>query len=132
MKEEIKNKIEDFLNSLNTEIDVLYCVDVEEIEIESAYDSIYQMIEDSQGFDIDIIYYSNAIDYLSKNDPSLQESCDIASGLGYSTESLNSELLASLLASQNVREEFCELESEIESFFEDIQEEIEEFENEEE
>jgi hypothetical protein len=41
-------------------------------------------------------------------------------------QNLNSEILASLLASKLVREEFYELESEINDFFEELEEEEEE------
>lgn len=113
-------KIEEFLSNLDTEIDILNCVDPENVE---SYDDLYNQIEDSQGFDIDIIYYSNAIEYLSKNDPSLNESLSIATSMGFDLTSLNSEILASLLASQNAREEFSELENEITEFFEELESE---------
>ena len=121
MKTKIE-KIEDFLSNLNTEIDVLNCVDVETI---NSYSDIYEQIEDHQGFDIEVIYYSRAMEYLTQNDNSLRESLEIASDIGYETKNLNSELLASLLASQNAREEFTELENEIDEFFEELEEEEE-------
>ncbi len=126
MKTELKNKIENFLQNLNTEVDVLYFVDIDSIDTSNPFDSICEMIEDNNGFDIDIIYYSNAMNYLSKNDPSLHESLNIAAELCYEVQNLNSEILASLLASKLVREEFYELESEINDFFEELEEEEEE------
>lgn len=122
----MRTKIEDFLSKLNTEIDVLYFVDIDNIDYNNAFDSIYKMIEDNNGFDIEIIYYSNAIDFLAKNDPSLQISLEIASDLGYKVQNLNSEILASLLASELIREEFYKLKSKINSFFEALEEEEEE------
>ena len=112
-------KIEDFLSSLDTEIDVLYLVDVETVE---DYDDIYDQIQDNGGFDIDVIYYHTAMEYLMENDNSLQESLGIASEMGFEVESLNSETLASLLKSQNVRIEFNELETDINEFFEELEE----------
>ncbi len=114
----MKRKIENFLRELNTEVDVLYFVDIDNIDMSNPFDSICKMIEDNNGFDIDIIYYSNAMNYLSKNDPSLKKSLNIAAELCYEVQNLNSEILASLLASKLVREEFYELESEINDFFE--------------
>lgn len=78
----------------------------------------------------DIIYYSTAIKFLADNDPSLRDSMEIAAGVGYETEDLNSELLASLLNySQNMEtlgddlqefaNEFDELEDEEEEEEED-------------
>jgi len=44
---------------------------------------------------------------------------NLAEEFGYSPKDISSELLASLLASQNAREEFYELQSEIEEFFDE-------------
>jgi intracellular sulfur oxidation DsrE/DsrF family protein len=125
MEETIKNKIEDFLKNLDTEVEVLYYVDIDNIDLEDSFQSICSMIEDNQGFDSEIIYYSRAIEYLQENDPSLRNSLEIASEYGYEVSNLNSEILASLLASQNIREDFYKLEDEITEFFDEIREEIE-------
>jgi hypothetical protein len=126
MNTEQKNKIEDFLSGLSTEVDVLNYVDIDNIDMSNPFDSICEMIEDNNGFDNEIIYYSNAMDYLSENDPSLQESLGLAYDMGYTADNLNSEILATLLASQNVRDEFYQLEDEINEFFEELEEEEEE------
>jgi hypothetical protein len=125
MEETIKNKIEDFLKNLDTEVEVLYYVDIDNIDLEDSFQSICSMIEDNQGFNSEIIYYSRAIEYLQENDPSLRNSLEIASEYGYEVSNLNSEILASLLASQNIREDFYKLEDEITEFFDEIREEIE-------
>jgi hypothetical protein len=121
----MKTKIENFLSELNTEIDVLNLIDIDNIDYSNAYDSIYEMIDDCGGFDIEIIYSSNAMEYLSENDPSLCESLEIALESGYTLENLNSEILASLLSSQNARNDFYDLESEINDFFLGLEEEEE-------
>ena len=115
-----KEKISEFLTDLNTEIDILSCIDIDNIR---SYSDIYDQIEDNGGFDIDIIYYSRAMEYLSENDCSLNESMEIAHNMGFEPKNINSELLASLLASQQAREEFTELENEIDDFFDDLEEE---------
>lgn len=56
----------------------------------------------------EVIYYHSAIEYLKENDPSLKNSLAIAAEMGYSVENLNSEVLASLLKTQNNQEEFQE------------------------
>jgi hypothetical protein len=76
-------------------------------------DDLLELIEDNNGFNIDIFYYSKAMEYLSENDFSLSESIDIAIELGYSLENINSELLASLHASQKAREDFHDITDEI-------------------
>lgn len=122
----MKTKIENFLSELSTEVDVVGLVDIDNIDFNDAFSSIYEMIEDNNGFYIEIIYYSRAMEYLKENDPSLNESLEIASEFGYTPDNLNSETLASLLASKLVREEFMELEDEINDFFLELEEEEEE------
>lgn len=126
MNTELRNSIEDFLQNLETEVDVLNYVDIDNIDFENAFDSIVEMINDNNGFDNEIIYYSNAMNYLRENDPSLRESLNLAHELGYTADSLDSEILASLLITENIRNEFFQLEDEINEFFEELEEEEEE------
>lgn len=78
------------------------------------FDELTDLLFDNYLFDVEIIYYFEAMKYLSKNDPSLQESLGIASEFGYATENLNSELLASLHATKKKEEDYFNLQSEIE------------------
>ena len=118
-------KIKTFLDTLSTSyIDVTYMVDIEQIDLDNPFQSIVEQVEDQNGFDVEIIYYATAMEYLTENDTSLRESLEIASDLGYETKNLNSELLASLLASQLERDNFYALQEEIETFFEELNEEI--------
>lgn len=100
-------------------------------ESELSFDWLIDLLRDSNFFDIEVIYYRNAIDYLSENDASLLESLEIAEEYGYKCSSLNSEILASLLKSRNFEDEFYSNKSEIEQIFEEIQNEEEEEEEEE-
>ena len=118
-------KIESFLRSLKTEVEIMDYINIEDIDYSDAFNSICDMISDNNGFDIEIIYYSNAIEYLKQNDPSLRESLQIASEYGFSLEKLNSETLASLLASENARKEFYTLQDDINDFFAELSEETE-------
>jgi K+/H+ antiporter YhaU regulatory subunit KhtT len=79
----------------------------------------------NNAFDVEIIYHSTAIDYLQKNDPSLRESMGLASEMGFSLDKLNSEVLASILASEYARTDFEELESEVSDLIEELLEEEE-------
>lgn len=123
--------IVDFFKSLKTEISVTDYVEFDEIDFENAFDSITEKLDDNNGFDIEIIYYSNAIAYLKENDPSLNESLEIALEYGYELKNLNSEVLASLLASRNARDEWSELQDDINDFFQSLYDELEEDEEEE-
>ena len=123
-------RIEAFLNSLDAKIEIndnlINYVDIENIDFSDAFNSIYEMVEENEGFNIEIIYYSNAIKYLQENDASLQESLEIAEEYGYELKNLNSEVLASLLASRNSQESFYDVRDEIEEFFAELEEEDDE------
>jgi len=117
-------KIVNFFKTLNTEINIIDYVNLEDIDFQNAFNSIYDTIQDNNGFDIDIIYYSNAIQYLKENDASLKESLEIALEYGYTLENISSEILASLLSSKNAIENFYNLESEINNFFNDLNDDL--------
>ena len=118
-------KIETFFAELDKIIDIndnlINYVDIEAIYENDAFTSIYEMIEENNGFNCEVIYYSDAIRYLQENDPSLRESLEIAAELGYEVKNLNSEVLASLLKSQNVRYEFLYFRGEINDFFQELE-----------
>lgn len=84
----------------------------------TSYDELMENLQDQISCD-EIIYYSNAIEYLSENDASLNESINIAIDLGYTLENINSEILATILSQQNLKEELNNLENEIKECFEE-------------
>jgi hypothetical protein len=112
------DKIEEFLGNLDTTIDILSMVNAEDI---NSFEDLYEALENNNGFDVEIIYYASAMEYLRMHDSSLRCSLDIAEEYGYTLSSINSELLASLLASSVCRDEFMELKSEIDDFFDEIE-----------
>ena len=69
---------------------------------------IYDELHDNGFFNVDIIYYYKAIEYLKENDCSLSESIEIATEYGYTLENINSETLASLHASRDREAKFWE------------------------
>ena len=109
----------DFFNALGNRIDIdfNYYLDFDDHQ---NFEAIYDVLSDNSAFDVEVIYYHNAMEYLLENDPSLQESLEIASDMGYGTNDINSELLASLLQSQELRQEFSEAETEIEDFLNEL------------
>ena len=78
--------------------------ELKEMEISDLEDYMHDLTQDV--CETEVIYYSNAIDYLKEHDPSLNESLEIADEYGYKTSQLNSELLASLLKSKNNRDDY--------------------------
>lgn len=88
-------------------------LDDEELEdIKDAHE-LYEELNNNDAFNIDIIYYYKAMEYLADNDNSLSESINIAVDMGYELENINSELLASLYASQKAREDFWDIKDDI-------------------
>ena len=69
---------------------------------------IWEDLNDNGFFHVEIIYYYKAMDYLREHDTSLTESLELAAEYGYTTENLNSELLASLHASRDRENKFYE------------------------
>tara|TARA_R110000765_G_scaffold60380_1_gene116844 strand:+ start:403 stop:738 length:336 start_codon:yes stop_codon:yes gene_type:complete len=67
----------------------------------------------------EIIYYYQAMKYLTREDASLSQSLEIASEFGYTTENLNSELLATLLYQQNLTNQWYEISEQVEEIFND-------------
>ena len=106
MKNSQENKIYDILEKTNIDIEWNYYLDFDEININNLSNDIRDQVEESQALDVEIIYYSNAMEYLSRNDASLQASMELASEMGYEVANLNSEILASILASQKLRNDF--------------------------
>ena len=106
MKNLQENKIYDILEKTSIDIEWSHYLDFDEININDLSNDIRDQVEESQALDVEIIYYSNAIEYLSENDPSLQKSMLIAFEFGYDMANLNSEILASILASQKLRNDF--------------------------
>ena len=81
----------------------------------TTFEEVRDLLEDNDAFNVEVIYYNDAMSYLMENDSSLKRSLELALDFGYSIKDLNSELLASLLASENARTEFYQLQSEINS-----------------
>lgn len=81
------------------------------------FESLYEELEENGFFNQEVIYYASAMKILLENDPSLMESMNLASDMGFDCKNLNSEILASLLVSEQLREQFNEFQSDIEDFF---------------
>jgi hypothetical protein len=107
--EKIAQYIKENVNIENLEI-LDYITDFENI---SSFEELYEELDDNRAFEVEIIFFSEAINYLKEEDPSLKESLEIAEEYGYSLSGLSSEVLASLLASQRVRENFKRYEDEL-------------------
>ncbi len=73
---------------------------IKEIDRDDLVSYLYGRIEETE-----IIYYHNAIAFLSEYDPSLYASLGIAESLGYAIADLNSEVLGTLLLQEALIED---------------------------
>jgi hypothetical protein len=71
-------------------------------------DQLWEELNDNGFFNVEIIYYSKAMDYLRDNDISLNESLELAEEMGFNLQYINSECLASLHASHQRENKFWE------------------------
>lgn len=109
--------IREFFNRLQiTILCVLDYINLDEINENTTFDSLTDEIRDTGGFNIEIAYYANAMEFLSENDPSLRDSLELAADMGYSAGGLNSEILASLLASDMAQNDWNDREGEVSDF----------------
>ena len=99
--------------SADLEFDIMDHLTEDDLDEMETFDELMDLLRDDGAFHIEIIYYNKAIKYLQEYDPSLTESLNIANDCGYKTCDLNSEMLASLLASQKAEEEFYDYEAQI-------------------
>lgn len=77
--------------------------------------------EDFEITDTEIIYFVNAIEYLKENNPSLQYSLELASDMWFEAKDLDSEKLASILASENNKDDFEKFKSKLKNALDDIE-----------
>lgn len=107
--------IEDFdFTAFNNYVDkheVLRCIqdenfDFDTDDFDNFKEQIQEYFQENNLLDQEIIYYANAIEFLKKHDQSLSQSLELAKDCGYTIENINSELLASLLATEHAKEEF--------------------------
>ena len=110
---DISNKLQQISEDNQFDIDLqnLYCN-------EDTFNDFCDKVNDAI-MEEEIIYYYEAMKYLSREDASLSQSLEIASEYGYTTENLNSELLATLLYQQNLTNKWYEISEEIEQIFND-------------
>ena len=86
----------------------------------TTFEGVTELLEHKDAFVVEIIYYSTAMEFLSENDNSLMESLGIAAEYGLELSNLNSEALASLLASSYLRNAWNDKESEITEFLDGL------------
>ena len=115
-------RFEEFFNELefgefdgSSVLDYVWEEDLEDIH---TFDCLINVLNNKRYFEqeSEIIYYVNAMKYLTENDNSLTESFEYAHEQGYELTNLNSETLASILKEKLLRDDFDSYENEINEF----------------
>lgn len=109
-------KLQELIDSTTDLKDCINISDVADCEDEDELREALQELINNEN----IIYYSNAIEYLRENDPSLKESLELAHNMGYEAKSLDSELLATILYQDALNSELAELD--LSECFEEVEE----------
>lgn len=110
-------KLQELLKEIEKELnlEIIDYIDFDVLDRKNLFDSIYNMLLDKNALEINFIGYSRSANYLAEKDPSFTLSLELAKNLGYTIDNINSEILASLLATDILQEKFREYEKEINS-----------------
>lgn len=87
------------------------------------YDYLYQWSKNI--YECEITYCTTVMEFLSEHDRSLEECMGLAYDMGYTADTLNNELLATILKQHLMREFIYKLEKQIEDTIDDFIEEDE-------
>ena len=95
------------LEALNLDVDFASALHTADFEHIHDFGDIWEALQDGHHLFVEVIYYHKAMEFLSEHDPSLSQSLALAEEMGFDLSSgeLNSEKLASLLASEMLQEE---------------------------
>ena len=134
-KQDVHTDVVIFFSELNFEEEVNDYITWKDYTVEELvklrYNDIESELNDTDFFNSEIIGYSQAMTLLIMHDTSLTRSMSKAVELGYTLEKINSELLATLLSEEIMREEFEEHKDKIDDFFSDLENEFDDLNEEE-
>src|SRR3990167_3960358 len=100
---ELTKEQTELLDKMDADIGIDMAYELINGELPETIDDFTEAMQERIG-EIEVIYYSNAMEYLAENDTSLRESMGLASDMGYEAKNINSELLATILKQQNASE----------------------------
>lgn len=129
--EEFKSELDNLLKGTEIEdvmSDVFSCMDESDFySMRIVDEKVNTWISEQE-----VIYYSRAIEYLQKNDPSLRNAFAAAEEYGFTLDRLDSEKLATILLQSNMYESWGEVYSDVEELISELNDGEEEEEDEEE
>jgi hypothetical protein len=118
-KMELTTKFRELERKYSLDIETIPFAYYDDLEDAKDFESYFEELEEST-YQIECIYYSNSMKYLTEHDTSLNESLEIASEWGYEVEDLNSELLATLLMQRKELEALYDAKDDLEDLYDEF------------
>jgi hypothetical protein len=115
-KMELTTKFRELERKYSLDIETIPYEYYDDLEDAKDFESYFEELEEST-YQVECIYYSNAMKYLTEHDNSLSESLEIASEMGYEVGDLNSELLATLLMQRKESEALYDAKDDLEDLY---------------
>lgn len=110
-------QIKEFLESLPIDKDIVNSININMIDQNNPFDSIFNLLSSINGFHKKFVNSKEAMDYLMKYDTSLVTSLNLAGGYGLSIYDINAITLATILSNDKRLKDFYNLRNQIEDFF---------------
>lgn len=120
-KESVIDKIRDLIDDTDDLSRISFNMDEDKI---GSADDVFEYIENAIN-NIEIHVFDYAMNILSKYDPSLEESLEYASDLGYNYKNLNSAKLATIACQEWAEQDLDDIRDDIEEVVEEYLEELE-------
>ena len=121
MNKKTKEQVEAFFETIEGVFDfcILDYITLDDFNDCDDFDTLTEILDEEYFFNEEIMYHADAMKFLSEHDQSLQESIAFAYDYGYQIHDINSEKLASILATEMKRAEWYENRDEIDDFLTD-------------
>lgn len=110
-------QIKEFLESLPIDKDIVNSININMIDQNNPFDSIFNYLSSINGFHKKFVNSKEAMDYLMKYDTSLVTSLNLAGGYGLGVYDINAITLATVLSNERGINSLYEMRDQIEDFF---------------
>jgi hypothetical protein len=110
-------QIKEFLESLPIDKNIVDSIDINMIDQNNPFDSIFNYLSSINGFHKKFVNSKEAMDYLTRYDTSLVTSLNLAGGYGLSIYDINAITLATVLSNERGINSLYEVKDQIEDFF---------------
>jgi hypothetical protein len=110
-------QIKEFLESLLIDKNIVDSIDINMIDQNNPFDSIFNYLSSINGFHKKFVNSKEAMDYLTRYDTSLVTSLNLIGGYGLGVYDINAITLATVLSNERGINSLYEVKDQIEDFF---------------